>query len=489
MPEMRRVRVAIVGSGFGGVAAAIRLRQAGVHDFVILERAGDLGGVWRENSYPGCACDVESHLYELSFAPNPDWTRWYPPRDEIWAYIRRLAQDHELTPFIRYNEEVTRAAWDEASARWEITSTGGRWSAQVLVAAPGALATPRLPDLPGLDRFGGPVFHSARWDHDVDLRGKRVAVLGTGASAVQFVPAIQPEVARLILFQRTPGWVIPRRDRPVSPRLRALFRRRPAVQRALRRLLYVRHEALGVAFRHPRLMRVMDPIARRHLRRSVPDPALRARLTPDYTLGCKRVLVSDDWYPALQQPNVELVTGGAVAAGPGTVTGADGVARPADVIVCGTGFQVTEFVFARCVRGRDGHLLSDTWGPSPQAHLGTTVTGFPNLFLLSGPNTGLGHSSVLLMFEPQVEHLLNALRYMDAHGLAAVEPRPEAQRAFVEAVDRRMRNTVWLRGGCRSWYLDSTGRNSTLWPGTPAAFRRRVSPFRPREYAVRTATG
>jgi cation diffusion facilitator CzcD-associated flavoprotein CzcO len=481
------VRIAIIGGGFSGIGAAIRLKQSGVEDFVILERAGDLGGVWRDNSYPGCACDVESHLYEFSFAPNPDWSHRYSPAAEIWEYLRRCADQFGVTPHIRYHETVSDVTWDEAGARWRVTTSSGTFTAGLVVAATGALSEPRMPALPGIDSFTGPVFHSARWNHAVDLTGKRVAVIGTGASAVQFVPAIQPKVSRLVLFQRTPAWVVPRDDRAFSERTRALLRRFPVAKRLLRSRINATREMMGVGFRHPAVMRLLSMIGKLHLRRSVPDPWLRARLTPDFLIGCKRILVSDDYLPALTRSNVEIVDGGAARVTPTGVIGADGVERPADVIVCGTGFLVTEFTFARVIRGRDGRTLSDTWGPSPVAHLGTTVAGFPNLLLIPGPNTGLGHSSVLLMFEAQIEHLVDMVRQMERLHLAAVEPQAEVQAAYVADVDRRMQKTVWLQGGCRSWYLDSTGRNSTLWPGTPRQFRRRVARFDPAEYTLRHA--
>ena len=483
----RHVRVAIIGSGFSGIGMAIRLRQAGIEDFVILERAGDLGGVWRDNTYPGCACDVESHLYAFSFAPNPDWSRRYSPQAEIWAYLQRCADQFGVTPFIQYHQTVEAARWDDATARWHLTTSGGSYLANVVVAATGALSEPRLPDLPGLDTFSGPVFHSAQWNHDVDLAGKRVAVLGTGASAVQFIPAIQPTVAKLIVFQRTPAWVVPRDDHAFGEGTRGFLRRFPAAQRALRARITLTREMLGVGFRHPVIMRVLGGLARRHLRQSVADPTLRALLTPDFIPGCKRILVSDDYYPALARPNVEVVRGAAASVRPTAVIGTDGVAREVDVIICSTGFHVTDFPFAHRVRGRDGRTLADAWSATATAHLGTTVAGYPNLFLVPGPNTGLGHSSVLLMFEAQIAHVMDALRHMEALGLAAIEPRPEAQAAFVADVDRRMANTVWLKGGCESWYLDATGRNSTLWPGTPRQFRRRVARFRPEEYTLRHA--
>lgn len=478
-------RIVIIGSGFSGLGAAIRLRQSGIEDFIILERAAALGGVWRDNRYPGCAVDVESHLYQFSFAPNPDWTEQFAPGKEIWDYLERSATEFGIRPRIRFNHEVRDARWDDAAAHWRIETSQGPFTASVLVSAVGALSEPFIPALPGLDRFEGLVVHSARWNPGTDLRGKRVAVIGSGASAVQIVPSIQPLVGRLVVFQRTPSWVVPRHNKPITPRRRALFRRFPVVERATRTGLYLVREILGLGFRHPALMAVIQRLALRHLRRSIQDPALRAALTPTFTIGCKRILVSDEYYPALAMPNVEVVAGAATEIRAGGVVGPGGVEHPADILVLCTGFEVTDLPFSRQVRGRDGRTLAEVWRQSPKAYLGTTVHGFPNLFLLQGPNTGLGHSSVLLMAEAQIEHLLAAIRHADRHRLAAVEPTEVAQSAFVAEVDRRMRKTVWMRGGCKSWYLDATGRNSTLWPGTPREFRRRVAGFRPEDYHLR----
>jgi cation diffusion facilitator CzcD-associated flavoprotein CzcO len=479
---VRHARLVIVGSGFAGLGAAIRLRQAGIDDFLILERAGSLGGVWRDNVYPGVAVDVESHLYQYSFAPNPGWTERYAPGAEIWEYLERCATEFGVRPHLRFGVEVREARWDAAAAQWVLDTSEGGWTAPVLVSAVGALSAPNLPPIPGLDRFAGPVFHSARWDRQADLRGKRVAVIGTGASAVQIIPAIQPAVDRLVVFQRTAGWVIPRHNRPIGPGARRLFRRFPAAERLLRSRIRLWREMQGMGFRHPWMMRLLQGIGRRHLRRSVRDPALRAALTPAFTIGCKRILISDDYYPALTQPNVTLVAGAAAEVRPHGVVGPGGVEHAADAIVLCTGFEVADFPFSRQVLGRDGRTLAEHWEGSPKAHLGTTVHGFPNFFILQGPNTGLGHTSVLLMQEAQFEHLVNALRYMDRQGVATVEPTEAAQRAFVAQVDRRLQRTIWMQGGCRSWYLDSTGRASALWPGTPGQFHRRVAAFRPGEY-------
>ncbi len=479
-------RVAIVGSGFGGLGAAIRLKREGAGDFVVFERAAEVGGVWRDNRYPGAACDVESRLYSFSFAPNPDWSRRFAGQPEILAYLRRCADRFGLRPHLRLGHDVHEAAWDDETARWRIETSQGTYTADVFVAAPGGLAEPFVPDLPGRHRFQGAAFHSSRWDPAVEIEGQRVAVIGTGASAIQIVPAIQPVADAVTVFQRTPPWIIPRDDRALSERFRHLLKRWPVLQRALRTALYCRHEAFGLAFRHPPLARLAQRfIAQRHLERQVADPVLRKKLTPGYLLGCKRILLSDDYYPALQKPNVALVDGGAKALRPHGVVGADGTEHAADVVVYATGFRVTDFPFAERIRGRSGKALAEAWRPSMKAHLGTTVVGFPNLFVLQGPNTGLGHNSVVLMIEAQVEHIIGALRYMARNDVAVVEPRPEAQAGFVEEVERRMEGTVWTAGGCRSWYLDATGRNATLWPGSVGAFRRRVEPFRAEEYHLR----
>jgi cation diffusion facilitator CzcD-associated flavoprotein CzcO len=477
-------RVAIIGSGFGGLGAGIRLRQRGEEDFLIFERAADVGGTWRDNSYPGCACDVQSHLYSFSFAPNPDWSRSYSPQPEIWDYLRRCARDFGVLPHVRFNHAVREAAWDEGAQLWRVETSQGTYTASVLVMASGALSEPRVPSLPGFENFKGRSFHSARWDHSYDLTGKRVAVIGTGASATQFVPEIQPLVERLHIFQRTPPWVMPRTERAFSERERRMFRRFPALQRAARLGIYGFRELFVVGFRHLRLSRLIRRVALRHLERSVPDPALRAKLTPRYDIGCKRIIVSNDYLPALTRANVELVTEAVAEVREHSVVGVDGTERHVDAIIFGTGFRVTDQPLAGHVRGRDGVTLEAVWKGSPRAHLGTTVAGFPNLFILLGPNTGLGHTSVVYMIEAQIEFLVNALGYMGRHGVASIEPRAEAQAAYVREVERRMDGTVWTSGGCASWYLDRTGRNSTIWPDFTWRFRRRVARLDPTEYVL-----
>jgi cation diffusion facilitator CzcD-associated flavoprotein CzcO len=461
----RHVRVGILGAGFAGLGMAIRLKREGIEDFVVWERDADIGGTWWANSYPGCQCDVPSHLYSYSFAPNPEWRRTYAPQPEIQAYLRRVTTDFGLWPHIRLSCAVTEARWDEDEHVWRVATERGDYTAEALVAAPGPLSEPSIPVLPGLDGFGGTVFHTAAWNHDHDLAGRRVAVVGTGASAIQVVPSIQPLVEHLTVFQRTPPWVVPHGDRPISERERRVFRRLPAVQRAIRTGVYFGRELLvpGLAYR-PRLMGVIERLARRHLHRQVRDPELRAKLMPDYAIGCKRILPSNRWYPAVTQPNVDVVTDGIASVRPdGTVDGNDEL-HQVDTIVFATGFHVTDIRMATITTGTGGRRLSDVWDGSPSAYRGTTVAGFPNLFFLVGPNTGLGHNSIVFMIEAQLNYIAGALAHMRERGATRLEVRREAQDAYNARIQARMAQTVWNTGGCSSWYLDRNGRNSTIWP-------------------------
>jgi cation diffusion facilitator CzcD-associated flavoprotein CzcO len=482
--ELGDLEVAIIGTGFSGLGMAIRLREQGVEDFLVLERAANVGGTWWNNTYPGCACDVPSHLYSFSFAPNPDWSQTYSTQPEIRDYLRGIADRFDLRRSIRFGVEVRQASWDEDAQRWDIDTSGGRLRARVLVSGMGPLTEPRIPSVPGLESFEGSVFHSARWDHDVDLTGLRVAAVGTGASAIQFVPAIQPQVAQLHVFQRTAPWVVPHSNRSITRLERVLYRRVPLAQRVVRGTIYTLRESLVLGFvKRPRLMRVVERLARRHIERQVPDAELRAKVTPDYTIGCKRILPSNRWYPALGKDNVELVPGGVESVGPRSVVGSDGVSREVDAIVFGTGFHVTDMPLGRALRGRGGTLLDDVWRGSPRAFLGTAIAGFPNLFILLGPNTGLGHNSMVYMIESQIAHVAAALGAMRRAGAATVEVRPEVSERYNADVDARMQGTVW-NTGCASWYLDETGRNATLWPDWTWRFRRRAARFDPADYEL-----
>src|SRR3954454_14822421 len=439
------VSIAIVGSGFSGIGLAVQLRRAGVEDFVVLESGDGVGGTWHYNTYPGCACDVPSHLYSFSFAPNPDWTRTYSRQPEIRAYLRRVVEDFGVAPKIRLNTEVTAARWDEGARRWQLETSAGPVRARVLVSATGPLVEPKVPRFPGVERFAGPAFHSARWDHSVDLKGKRVAAVGTGASAIQFVPAIAPGVARLHVFQRTPPWVMPHSSRPISRFEQRLYTALPITQRLLRGGIYAARELLVLGFvKQPRIMRGIERIAERHIRSAISDPALLDAVRPDYTLGCKRILPSNDWYPALARDNVELIAGDPIAeVREHSVVTESGAEREVDAIVFGTGFHVVDMPVAKMVHGRDGRALEAVWDGSPSAHLGTAVTGFPNLFMLLGPNTGLGHSSMVYMIESQIAYVLGALRELRRNGHRTVEVRPEVQERFNREVQSRMQGTVW----------------------------------------------
>jgi cation diffusion facilitator CzcD-associated flavoprotein CzcO len=479
--EPRHVGIAIVGSGFAGLGAGILLKREGIEDFAIFERAGEVGGTWRDNSYPGCACDVESHLYSFSFAPNPTWSQSYSPQAEIFAYLRRCADEYGLRPHILFRHELMGAAWNEGRRLWIIETSAGRYTADVLIGGMGAFSEPSIPPIAGLDSFEGKVFHSARWDHDYDLAGRSVAVIGTGASAIQFIPEIQPKVGELHLFQRTPAWVVPRFEHKLGPATQSLYRAVPLLQKIARGIIYARREIFVLAFRHPRLMRFVEALAVRYLKQCIAEPRLRAQLTPSFRMGCKRILISNEYLPALASENVEVVTEAIREVRARSIVTEDGREHPVDTIICGTGFRVTEMPFADRIRGRRGRTLAETWQGSPAAHWGTTVSGFPNLFLLLGPNTGLGHTSVVLMIESQLELVLGAIRHMRQHRIATLEPRAEEQARFMAEVDGHMAGTVWTSGGCASWYIDKTGRNSTLWPGFTFSFRRRCR-FRPAEY-------
>ncbi len=478
-------KVVIIGSGFSGLGLGRKLVQQGIRDFVILERADDVGGVWNLNTYPGCNCDVPSHLYSFSFAPNPEWSSTYSPQPEIRDYLRDCVDRFGLRDNLRTGVEVTSAAWSETDQRWNLETSDGPYTAQVLVSAVGPLTEPKLPDVPGIDAFTGTIMHSARWDNDLDLTGKRVASIGTGASAIQYVPRIADQVQQLFVFQRSAPWIMPHDKRPITDEEREKFRRRPAAQRRERDKAYLSKEILVLAFvKFPRIMRLVERISRRHLERQVADPQLRTMLTPDFTLGCKRVLPSNTWYPALQKPNVTLVPKALAEVRANSVVDSDGVEREVDVIIFGTGFHVSDIPFADRVRGRDGRSLAEVWQGSPRAYLGTSVPGFPNYFMFLGPNTGLGHSSMIYMIESQIEHVSRALRALDRVGATTIEVHRAAHDTYNRMVDRKMKTTVWEVGGCTSFYQDATGRNATLWPDWTFAFRRRAKRWKAGAYAL-----
>lgn len=475
----------IVGAGFSGLAMAIRADAAGISRFLIIEKAAEVGGTWRENLYPGAASDIPSHLYSLSFAPRDDWSRRFPRQPELQAYLTGLAGAHGLTDRLRLGTQVSAARWDARARLWRVETDRGPFRARALVLAVGGLHQPAQPDLPGLARFAGPCFHTARWDAGCALAGKRVGIVGTGASAVQIIPRIVPRVAHLSVFQRSPPWVLPQWDMAYSARERWLFAHLPLARRLHRQSIFWRHELLALLgfTRVSALTGHSESAARAYLRAAVKDDALRERLTPRYRLGCKRVLISDTYYRSLAHAHVTVVTDPIRNVAPHGVVTQDDLVHPLDVLILATGFDVTGSFTRIAVTGRDALSLAEAWREGMDAFQGVSVHGFPNLFLLLGPNTGLGHNSVLLMMEAQVAHVLAALRRLARHPGAAVEVRRVAQERFREEVDARMRGSIWTSGGCGSWYLDAAGRNRTLWPGSVLAYRRGAR-WRARDYEI-----
>lgn len=480
--EVPHHRVAIVGAGFAGLGMAIRLFGEGERDVVVLEKGSDVGGTWRDNTYPGCQCDVPSNLYSFSFAPNPNWSRDFAWQSEILEYLKGCADRYGVRPHIRFETEVLSSHWENDAQRWRIETNRGTLTADVLVSGHGGLSAPSVPDIEGLATFRGKVFHSASFRHDEDLAGKRVAVIGTGASAIQIVPSIQPRVGELLLFQRTPPWIVPRFDQPFSATQRFLWRTFPLLQRLDRLRIYLFRELLVLAMVFfPRMLTWLEVVARKHLDAQVADPALRKKLLPDYSIGCKRMLLSNDYYPALTQPNARVITAGIREITKDGIVTSDGTEHAVDVIVLCTGFKVTDHPIIHRFRGRDGRTLAEHWTDGATTYLGTTVSGFPNLFLMTGPYTAVGHTSIVYMLEAQFEYVIGALREMRKRGLGALEVRRDVLEAFVDEMGQKVAGTVW-NSGCKSWYLDKNGRNTTIWPSFTFRFRARTRRFDARAY-------
>ncbi|MGE2721739.1 flavin-containing monooxygenase [Mycolicibacterium celeriflavum] len=474
-----RTRVAIVGSGFSGLGAAVRLDEAGHRDFIVLERGNDVGGTWRDNTYPGAACDVPSHLYSYSFALNPSWTRSFSTQDEIEEYIRGVANRAGVLDRHVFGCEVTRAAWQDEHHCWELSTTRGTVTADVLIGAFGALAEPSLPAIPGIEDFAGELFHSAQWNHGADLAGKRVAVIGTGASAIQIVPAIADSVAHIDVYQRTAPWLLPRFDRPFTRPEQWVFRNIPGVLRLARAGIYAARETqvVGLA-KNPRLMKLFELISRAKIRAEIRDPELRRKVTPNFRIGCKRMLIANDWYPALDRDDVDLITDGIREIAGSRIITEDGTAREVDAIVVATGFHVTDSPMFDIICGSDGRSLSQTFADKGmRAYKGTTITGYPNLFILIGPNTGLGHTSMVYMIESQLNYIVDAVTTMTSRGLRRVDVRQDVLDAYNEELQRKLAGSVWMTGGCASWYLDAHGNNTTLWPDFTFRFRRQTRRF------------
>lgn len=476
--------ILIVGSGFGGLGLGIRLKKAGIHDFTILEQADDVGGTWRDNQYPGAACDVQSHLYSYSFERNPTWTRTFAPQREILSYLRRCADKYGVRSHIRFGTEVTSARFDERSNTWAVSTTRGLFRARVLVSATGGLCRPMYPNIEGAESFGGKAFHSARWYNACSLHGKTVGVIGTGASAIQIVPAIASQVNRLVLFQRTAPWVLPKPDYPISEKWRMLFRRIPFLGWFLRIFLYWTLELRVLAFLHfPGLMKYVTRAATDHIARSISDPGMRTKLTPDYTIGCKRILMSNEYYQALAKPNAEVVTDGIERIVADGVVTADGRHHACDAIVYATGFKTGDDGPAFEIRGLGGMSLEERWKDGAMAYLSATVPDFPNLFFLCGPNSGLSHSSMVFMLESSMSYVIDAVRTMRVRRIERVSVKADVFTRYNEDIQRRFPGTVWS-SGCKSWYQTGSGKNVAIWPGFTFQYRSLTKHFRLRDYEI-----
>ena len=479
-------RILIVGAGFGGIGLGIRLLNAGIDSFRIVEREDSIGGVWRDNLYPGLTCDIPSHLYSLSYEPNPEWTRLYAPRDEILAYQERLVTRYGLGRHVHAGTAVASADFDEGEAVWRLTTTDGEMlEAEVVVCATGQLSRPAPAPLPGLEGFGGPSFHSSRWDDDVELTGKRVAVVGTGASAIQLVPEIADRAARLHVFQRSAPWVVPKGDRAYSPLERRLFRRSRALLRFVRRRQYWTFELLGWLLTQApaRVKGLFEKQLLRRIEKEVADPELREKVTPRYPIGCKRVLVSDDWYRTLVRPDVELVTDAVAEVRADRIVAADGMEREVDVIILATGFRTTEFLAPMEVRGLGGRDLNETWRDGAEAYLGMAVAGFPNFFMLYGPNTNLGVGSVLAIHESEIRYILDALGELRRNGARYLDVRPEVQRRFNDELQEQLADSVWT-AGCSNWYITESGKVVNNWPGLSSQYDRLTRELDPGDYRM-----
>ena len=477
--------VVIIGSGFAGIGMGVQLKRAGFDSFVILERGPEVGGTWRSNTYPGCACDVPSHLYSFSYEKNPDWSRMYPTQVEIWNYLKAVAAKHGLRESMRFNSEVREAVFDPGENRWRVTTAAGEVLApRILISCMGGLSRPQRPAIAGLDRFAGPAFHSSEWDHTVDFAGKRVGVIGTGASAIQFVPRIVPHAARLHLFQRTPPWVLPKPDRPIKGWERAAFRWLPGYMWGFRNWLYWRQEIFGIGYTlKPEYLKFAEGIALRYLKRAVPDPGVRAKLTPQYRIGCKRVLLSNDYLQSLAQPNVDVVTERVTEVRERSVVTADGVERDVDVLVYGTGFRTLDFTSPVRFVGPEGVDLAEVWRSRPRAYFGVATAGFPNLFFITGPNSRVANNSIVFMIEAQIRYVVACLRHLRATGARTMGVRQESQDAFNLALAARARRTVFATG-CKSWYLDEKGESPVLWPGFSSEYWWRARRPRTSDFVV-----
>ncbi|MRH91141.1 SidA/IucD/PvdA family monooxygenase [Nocardia sp. SYP-A9097] len=485
----RHSRIIIVGSGFSGLGLAIRLSQQGRQDYLVLERGNDVGGTWRDNTYPGAACDVPSQLYSYSFALNPDWSRSFSKQPEIQRYIQSVAAEYDVRDKHIFDCDMTGAQWNGETARWEIQTSQGEFTADILVSAVGALCEPNLPDIKGINNFRGEIFHSARWNHDSDLTGKRVAVIGTGASAIQIVPSIAKQVAHLDVYQRTAPWLLPRADRPYLLPEKLAFKHIPGLQALSRAAIYAARETqvVGLA-KFPPAMKLLETVARAKLRIEVKDPELRAKVTPNFRIGCKRMLISNEYYPALGRDNVDLVTEGIQEIRGNSVVTKDGVEREVDAIIVATGFHVTDSPAYDTISGRDGRTLSEVFDAiGQQGYKGSAINNYPNMFFMLGPNVGLGHTSMVYMIESQINYIADAVATIDLLRLRTIEVRKDVQDEYNVELQQKLTGAVWNTGGCASWYLDKHGNNTTLWPDFTFRFRSLLEKFDVSAYETSTS--
>lgn len=476
----------IIGSGFGGICMAIRLKQQGFHNFIIVERNDEIGGTWYDNVYPGAACDVQSHLYCYSFEPNPNWSRMFGPQQEIFGYMKHCVAKYDLQKHIQFGENIISTSYNEQEKVWETKSENGNtYRSKFLISCSGGLSQPAYPDIKGLKTFKGDLFHSAKWKKSFDLKNKKVAIIGTGASAIQIIPAIVNEVEQLDVYQRTPAWVIPKPDRPMKGIEKWLFQKIPFTQTLFRTWLYWVHELMAIAFvKDTRLMKLLRKLATRYIKKIVKDVALQQKLIPNYLIGCKRILLSNEYYQALIKKNVEVVVDGIAEVNERGILTKDGVQRNIDAIVLATGFQAAEAANAFSVQGKNGKYLNEVWQDGAEAYLGTSVAGFPNFFFVVGPNTGLGHSSMILMIEAQVQYILDGLQYLQKNKLYTADVKAEIQKKYNQDIQEKLSKTVWQNGGCKSWYQTKDGKNVTLWPGFTFTFMNKTRHFEPSKYEL-----
>lgn len=480
----KELDVLIIGSGFSGIGTAINLKNRGVANFKIVDKGKDFGGTWRDNKYPGAACDVPSHLYSFSFEPNPNWSKMFATSDEIESYMLGVVDKHQLREKAEFGVTVTGMKFNDSTGTWTVTCKDGKTiTARVVVSAMGALSTPSIPKIEGADSFKGEIIHTARWRKDVDLKGKKVAVVGGGASAIQLVPAIAPDVKQLAVFQRTPSWIIPKPDYEIGEFEKSIYRALPFVQAIRRNTIYAITEMFGagIVFNTP-MTKVLESAARWNIEHVIKDPELRAKVTPDYRFGCKRMLISNDWYPALVRDNVELVAAPVTKINP-TGVESNGQKFDADVLIYATGFEVPKAGVPYPVDGARGHNLNNDWSRGAESYLGMSVHGFPNLFFCMGPNTGPGHTSVLVYTEPQYRYIASAVSRMLTEGIQSLEVKAEKQQEFTNFIDERMKITNWT-SGCKSWYLTDSGRNTTLYPGFAGEYVIKASQFRLDDFSV-----